>query len=366
MAGNQEEDADDKPFEASQKKLDEARRKGEVPHSNDLTTAGAYGGLLLVALALGGGMLRDLGTVLAEFLRAADPLSEILFKSPFASSARPVFDAVLRPIWAWFAVPALAAVLAVLAQRAFVVAPEKLVPKLERISPLAGAKNKFGRNGLFEFAKSTVKLILISAVLAIYCLWRLPAMIASMALDPGQVTALMLRLALEFMAIVFALTLMLGAVDAFWQSSEHQRKHRMSRKELADETKESEGDPWMKSRRRDRGVEIANNKMMADVPKSDVVIVNPTHYAVALRWDRHRGGAPVCVAKGVDEVALRIRSVATDAGVPIRHDPPTARAVHGLVEIGQEIAPEHYRAVAVAIRFAERVRGKSEARFNGP
>ncbi len=365
MAGEEEDDADDKPFEASQKKLDDARRRGEVPHSGDLTTAGAYGGLLLVASALGGGLLLDIGAVLARFLHAAEPLSELLLAGPFGPASRPLFMGVLDPLWVWFGLPALAALLVVLAQRAFVLAPEKLAPKLDRISPIAGAKNKLGRNGLFEFAKSTVKLILISAVLAIYSLWRLPMMIASMALDAGQVTVLMVRLSTEFLAIVFVLTLALGAIDAHWQWSEHRRKHRMSRKELMDETKESEGDPWVKGRRRDKSREIANNRMMADVPKADVVIVNPTHYAVALRWDRQLGGAPVCVAKGLDEVAHRIRAVASEAAVPIRHDPPTARALYGLVEIGQEIAPEHYRAVAVAIRFAERVRGKAKGRSHG-
>lgn len=364
MAESQEEDADDKPFEASQKKLDDARRKGEVPHSNDLTTAGAYGGFLLVASAIGGGLLLDFGTVLTVFLERAEPLSSALFQGPFRPAASPVITAILNPLWAWFGMPFLTALLVVFAQRAFVVAPEKLKPKLSRISPLKTAQQKFGRNGLFEFAKSTAKLILISTVLAVYGLWRLPQMIGSMALDPGQVSTLMLRLALEFMAIVFLLTLALGVVDGGWQWAEHQRKHRMSKKELSDETKESEGDPWMKGRRRDRSVEIANNKMMSDVPKADVIIVNPTHYAVALRWDRQLGGAPVCVAKGIEAVALRIRAVGTDAGVPIRRDPPTARALYSLIDIGQEISPEHYRAVAVAIRFAERVRGKTAGRVD--
>jgi flagellar biosynthetic protein FlhB len=137
----------------------------------------------------------------------------------------------------------------------------------------------------------------------------------------------------------------------------------MSRKELMDETKDSEGDPVMKQQRRQRAYDIATNRMMADVPKADVVIVNPRHYAVALRWDRTAGGAPVCVAKGVDEVALRIRTVAMEAGVPIRQDPPTARALHASVEIGAEIRPEHYRPVAAAIRFAEAVRKRARRKW---
>ena len=130
----------------------------------------------------------------------------------------------------------------------------------------------------------------------------------------------------------------------------------MTHKELMDEFKEMEGDPHVKQERRQRGHEIATSRMMADVPTADVVIVNPTHYAVALKWDRTPGSAPVCVAKGVDEVAARIRATAEEAGVPIHSDPPTARALHATVDLGQEIAEEHYRAVAAAIRFADRMR----------
>ncbi len=361
MAEGQGED-DDKPFEASQKKLDEARRKGEVPHSADLTTAGAYGGLLLIAMALGSGLLLDLGAVLSGFLGEAEDLSAALLEGPFAEAALPALMALVKPVWALFAVPALAGLLAILSQRAFVVAPGKLKPKLDRISPISGAKKKFGRNGLFEFAKSTVKLTMISAVLAAFVVWRMPWMLASMALDAGQVTRLMLRLALEFFGIVFLLLLGLGAIDALWQQAEHARKLRMSKRELTDETKDSEGDPWIKGRRRDRGVEIANNRMMADVPRADVVIVNPRHYAVALKWERGGRSAPVCVAKGVDAVAARIRATAMEAGVPVRRDPPTARMLFRMVEIGQEIAPEHYRAVAVAIRFADAMRARAGGR----
>lgn len=354
-----EEDSDDKPFEASQKRLDDARKKGEVPHSKDLTSAGTFGGLLLVALGMGATSLAELGAVLAGFLSRAEELSIAFTGGPFAAASQATLVATARPLSFWFALPFLAALLLVVLQRALVFAPEKLQPKLERISPIKGAKNKFGRNGLFEFAKSTAKLILISLLLALFLIWRLPEMMASMALEESHVTGLLLRLSAEFLAIVFLITLCLGAIDGFWQVAEHQRKHRMSKKELTDESKESDGDPWMKSRRREKGIEISQKQMIADVRTADVVIVNPTHFAVALKWDRARGGAPVCVAKGVDHVAMRMRETAAEAGVPIRSDPPTARALFRIVEIGHEVPPEHYRAVAVAIRFAEAMRKRA-------
>ncbi len=153
-----------------------------------------------------------------------------------------------------------------------------------------------------------------------------------------------------------------GLADLLWQRFDHARKLMMSFQELRDEAKESEGDPHLKSERRRRGQEIATNRMLADVPTADVVVVNPTHYAVALKWSREKGSAPVCVAKGVDEVALRIREAATVAGVPIRSDPPTARALHATTELGEEISHEHYAAVAAAIRFSEEIRAKARER----
>lgn len=358
MADGQD-DADDKPFEPTQKRLDDARKKGEVPHSADLTAAAAFGGLILTAAALGPDILQEFGAVLAGLMVRAGSLSESWLTGPVAEASLGPALAVALPAMPWFGLPMGAALLAILAQQAFVMSAEKLKPKLDRISPIQGAKNKFGRNGLFEFAKSTVKLIIISTCLAVFGIRELPAALATMALEPGQVTVHMLDASLRFLVVVFVLLLALGGIDYLWQSAEHIRKHRMSRKELTDEQKDSEGDPHLKNRRRGKAMEIATNRMLADVPKADVVIVNPTHYAVALQWDRSNGRAPLCVAKGVDEVALRIRAVAEEAGVPVRHDPPTARVLHRMVEIGQEIAPEHYRAVAVAIRFADRVRGKA-------
>jgi flagellar biosynthetic protein FlhB len=133
----------------------------------------------------------------------------------------------------------------------------------------------------------------------------------------------------------------------------------MTRQEMTEEHKESEGDPHFRAHRRQRGQEIAMNRMLRAVPEADVVLVNPTHYAVALKWNRKDGRAPVCIAKGRDEVAARIRERANAAGVPVHRDPPTARALHAALDIGDEIGREHYQAVAAAIRFAEAMRKKA-------
>jgi len=264
---------------------------------------------------------------------------------------------ILIALWPFFLIPAVAALTCLFAQRAVVFSGSKLQPKLSRISPIQTAKQKFGAAGLFEFLKSFVKLVLYSIALGAYLALKLPQMIASMSLSPEQVAAEMIGLMNGLLMIVIGVTLILGAVDLIFQHSEHRRKNRMSRQEMMDELKQSEGDPYMKQHRRQRAMAIASGKMLRDVKVAQVVIVNPTHFAVALRWSREDQGAPVCVAKGVDDLAGRIREVAARHTVPIRSDPPTARALYAEVSIGEEVPPKHYQAVAAAIRFAESLSG---------
>ncbi len=149
-------------------------------------------------------------------------------------------------------------------------------------------------------------------------------------------------------------------VDAIFQHDEHRRKNMMSRKEIQDETKDAEGDPHMKGKRRQKAMEIATGQMMAAVPEASVVIVNPTHYAVALKWDGGAGTAPICVAKGVDEVAATIRRIANENAIPIHSDPPTARALYATIGIGDEVEEEYYAPVAAAIRFADDMRERAK------
>ena len=213
-----------------------------------------------------------------------------------------------------------------------------------------------------EFAKNTVKLGIVALILYNFLAGRLEDILASLYLTPAMSAALMARLTVEFLFLVFLIQLAIGGVDYLWQLFRHRQRQRMSRKEMMDEFKESEGDPHLKSARRQRAQEVATNRMLTDVASANVVVVNPTHYAVALKWDRGKGGAPICVAKGVDQIAARIRERAAEHGVPLHSDPPTARAVYATVEIGQEIRAEHYRAVAAAIRFAEAMRRKARTR----
>lgn len=362
MSADDDHDGE-KPHDPTEKKLADARRRGEFPRSADLNVAAAYGGLLIAALVAGGWSLGTAAAALAGMLARADALGRTLFDGPAAPVVAGLLGATLTPLLPWFLLPAAAVLASLLVQRAIVVAPQKLRPQLARISPLAAARQKFGRAGLFEFAKSLFKLAIFSGILATFLTSRMAEILLSARLTPAQATVTLLRLATGFLALVALISLVFGALDALFQRSEHLRKMRMSRKELLEEARQTEGDPQMRSIRRQRAREIATRSMLAEVPKADVVIVNPEHYAVALKWSRAPGSAPVCVAKGVDAIAARIRERALEARVPIYRDPPTARALYATLELGEEIAPEHYRAVAAAIRFADRMREAARRRW---
>lgn len=349
-----------KEFDPTQRKLDEARKSGDVPKSADLTSAAAQGGFLLALIALGAASAERLGAAMAGMLGDAARLSDRIFDGGTQAFTGAALVAVLLPVLPWFVIPALCAIAALAAQRGFAVSGEKLIPKLDRINPIRNAGQKFGANGLFEFAKSAAKLLVITVVLGFFLSGRLPELIRT-AQQPDRLgMAVLMATLVAFLTLSVLIAGMVGGIDLLWQRHSHTRKLRMSRKEMKDEFRSSEGDPHVKQQRRQRGYDIATNRMLADVPKADVVIVNPTHYAVALKWERKPGKAPICVAKGVDEVAARIRETAMAAGVPIHRDPPTARALYATIEIGREIHADQYRTVAAAIRFAESIRAKAK------
>lgn len=350
---------EDKPHDASQKRLEDARKKGQIPTSADLYGAAALGGLVAAAMIFGPGALSGAGLAGQGMLEQADRLAPALLRTPSATLTG-IGGALLWPLAPFFVLPGIfVLVMAVLQQSTSVVA-ERIRPKASRISPISNAKQKFGREGLFQFAKNAVKLGAISWLLVVYTMGKGDLILSSLQMSPAQSTAAMMSMMAEFLMLALLFTLLAGGIDYGWQVIQHLFRNRMSRKELTDEMKEAEGDPHVKMQRRARGQGIAMNQMLADVAKADVVIVNPTHYAVALKWRRGDKTAPICVAKGVDEIAAQIRAAAAEHGVPLHSDPPTARAIHATVEIGKPIRPDHYRAVAAAIRFAEAMRKKSK------
>jgi len=355
-----EEDAADKSFDATPHKLAEARKKGDIAKSTDLLTAASYLGLLVALMAAGAGAADRVGTAMMTLLDQADSMAPMFFAGRGAAPAGGLLQEISWGMAPIFGLPALGVVLALFAQNAWVFAPSKLEPKLSRISLISNAKNKFGRDGIFEFIKSFAKLLIFSACLAVFIYIWLPDMIGVLQTNPQTTIALLAKICTAFLSVVVIVSGIIGGVDALWQHASHMRKNRMSRKEVTDETKESEGDPHQKQERRQRAMTAAQNQMMQDVPTADVIIVNPTHYAVALKWSRLPGEAPTCVAKGVDEIAATIRRIGAEAGVPLHSDPPTARALHAAVNIGDQIRHEDYAPVAAAIRFAEEMRTRAK------
>ncbi len=347
------EDKDDRQYDPSEQKLRKAREKGDIPRSPETAVALSYLGTTL-ALALLGGAALDGWSAMAERLLGAEPWPE----APAAAADLAV--ALGRrsgaAVLAVLAAPAVLVLLGLVVQRGITFTPSKLAPDINRINPLKNAGQKFGRQGLVAFGMQLGKCTLVGAGGWILFSQLIDRLGSSAHLPAGQWTQALPWLTRQALLLALGVAVVFAAIDMFWKRLDFMRRNRMTRKEVEDEHKESEGDPHFKSARRQRAMDIALGTMLADVEKADVVIVNPTHYAVALEWKRGSGRAPVCLAKGVDEVALRIRERAREHKVPIWSDPPCARALHATVKLGEEIPHEQFGPVAAAIRFSEQMR----------
>jgi flagellar biosynthetic protein FlhB len=248
----------------------------------------------------------------------------------------------------------LAAIIGNMIQHRLVWSTEQLKPKLSKISPLAGFKRLFSKQALMNFAKGVVKLVLIGAVMAAL-LWPERTRLGTMVtLDPAAILPLTKIFALQLLGAVVAILAFIAAADFLFQYRQWFERQKMSFRELQDEFKNTEGDPHVKAKIRHIRESRMRKRMMASVPEASVVITNPTHFAVALKYERGMN-APVCVAKGMDVIALKIREVAGAHGVPIVENPPLARTLHAAVEVDDEIPPEHYQAVAEVIGYVTRL-----------
>jgi len=357
-------DQDDKQFDATESKLRKARQEGDVPRSAELQAALMYLGLGLAVLFATGWAV-PAWTGMAARALGGEPWPDGDGR-PVADLARALAGHAGLAMLAGVAIMAVPVLLGMVAQRSIVLTPKKLLPDFKRIDPVRNAAQKFGKSGLIAFAISLGKAVLLAVGGWFLYASLLSRLMASGALRDLQWVAGLGLILRDSVLLALGIGTVFAGIDLIWRRLEYLQRHRMSRQEMQDEYKESEGDPHMKSARRQKGVDIVLGSMLADVEKADVVIVNPTHYAVALEWKRGSGRAPVCLAKGVDEIAHRIRERAQEHQVPIWSDPPCARALHATVEIGQEIRAEHFAPVAAAIRFAEAMRKKARAGWGGP
>lgn len=349
----------EKSFEPTAQKLADAKRKGDVPRSMNASAAVGFIGVFIALTIVGQSVVDGAGTLLSNIIARSDTLGATILAPGGSEQFQRIGNELLSELAPLFLLPFGAVLAALLAQQAFVVSGDKVTPKLSRLNPLSNAMQKFGVTGLVQFAMNVAKMAAVTITFSFYLNARWDEIIGVARSTPATAVAMLGELLVALMAIACAIFGTIGLIDLVWQRFDHTRKLRMTHDEIREEQKRTEGDPQLKQMRRQKAEALATNRMMQDVPDADVIIVNPTHFAVALKWSRSKGSAPKCVAKGVDEIAARIREIGKEAGVPIQRDPPTARALHDTVEIGQEIKPEHYRAVAAAIRFAEEIKKKA-------
>jgi flagellar biosynthetic protein FlhB len=350
----EEHDDSEKTEDPTQRRLDDAVKHGDVVKSQEVNAW-----FVLAAAAL----------VLLSFSASTGSQLTGMFRGILANSWRVPADGggllqLAREIGvetvAAVAIPFLLLMLAAIAgnaiQHRLVWSAEALSPKFSKISPLAGAKRMFSKQSLVNFGKGLAKLVIVGSV-ATALLWparkRLEGLVAT---DPSAIMPFTRTLSLQLFGGVVAILAIIAAADYLFQYQQWYERQKMSLRDVRDEFKESEGDPKIKAKVRQLRQARQKKRMMAAVPTATVVITNPTHFAVALQWERGMA-APICVAKGMDAIALKIREVAGDNDVPIVENPPLARTLHATVEIDQEIPAEHYKAVAEVISYVMRLNG---------
>lgn len=351
-----DEDDDQKTEQPSQKRLDEAHQKGNVPNSREVGHFFMLGMVAFTVSWMIPGIMRRTGQLLLPFLSDADSLpvdekglGQLLYKLAFDSLA-----IIMMPLICGI----VAALSASFIQNGFMLSNEPMMPKLDRISPMAGFKRMFSMRSVVELLKGIAKITLVGyiAFLAIY-----PELAHIRQLPESDARAMLFFLSLlaTRMTIGVALAMFfIALLDVLYQRFQFMKSLRMTKQEVKEEYKQSEGDPMIKQRLRRLRHERARNRMMSSVPKADVVITNPTHYAIALQYSSAQMKAPVVVAKGQDLIALRIRELAKEHDIPIVENPPLARALFSSCEIEQEIPMTHYEAVAKIISYVYQLKGR--------
>ena len=350
---NSEPDNSQKTEEPTQKRLDEAARRGDVVKSQELNTWFIVAGATLVLMAFSGSMSTELAVSMRGLIANAHAIS-------MDGPALPrLFQKIGVELIAAVAIPFLLLMLAALGsnliQHRLVWSLEVLAPKLSKISPAAGFKRLFSAQALANFAKGLVKLLLVGAVLTALMWPERGRIMALERTDLGAVLPLAKTLALKLMGTVVAMMAVVALADYLFQYRQWYERQKMSLQELKEEFRQSEGDPVIRGKMKQVRQTRQRRRMIANVPKAAVIITNPTHYSIALQYERGMV-APVCVAKGVDAVAMKIREVAAEHSIPIVENPPLARALHATVEVDQAIPIEHYKAVAEVIGYVMRLR----------
>ena len=350
----EEETGQERTEEATPRRLERAREEGQVPRSRELGTAA-------ILLTGSGSMLVFGESVTHRILEIARGCFALrrgdIFETGFM--AERLVDSLYWAMWGLLPVMlalTLAAFLSPIALGGWMFSAKPMLPKFERLDPLAGLQRMFSLRSLVELLKAIAKVLVVGGA-ALLLLWSLRGDVLAMAREPLE-TAMQhaSHMVLWSALALSASTLLIAAVDVPFQLFDHAGKLRMTTQQVRDELKESEGRPEVKGRIRQLQRQMAKARMMSAVPKADVVITNPTHYAVALRYDMAQAGAPLLVAKGADHVAFRIREIAQANGVPVVSSPKLARAIFHTTEIEQEVPAALYLAVAQVLAYVFHLR----------
>jgi len=351
-----EEDDSSKTEDPTPKKLEEARKKGQVPVSREINNWVMLTAGTLVVLAMGPGMMEDLTVLIRTYIGMAHTFPETPGGIQFAIGE--AFIDVLKII----ALPLLfliaAAFIGPFIQVGPLLAPEIIKMDLSKISPSKGMARLFSMKSIVEFVKGIMKLGIVTVVGIIILkpffgtMEHMVGLPVPLAMD--EMKTLIQQLLIGILVVLF----IIAVLDLLYQKHEHMTKMRMTKQELKDEYRQSEGDPMVKAKLRQLRQQKAQQRMMQNVPTADVVITNPTHYSVALKYDPDENEAPLVVAKGVNEVAMRIRELAREHDVMILPNPPLARVLFETVEVDEAVPPAHYKAVAEIISYVFRLKGK--------
>lgn len=346
-------DQSEKTEDPTAKKLEDAHKRGEVAKSQEVNTWFVLLMVTLLIAFLAPSSAAKLGGLLRGYLSNAHALS--LDRGAMAAlwmqTGRDLATALALP----FLLLVLAAAVGNLVQHKLVLSADPLKPKLSKISPLAGAKRLFSPEALVNFAKGVSKLGLVS-ILIMAALWPELERLETVLVSPAvAILPLFHDMAVRLLFVTLLLMTVIAGLDFMWQKHRFFERQKMTLKEVKDEHKDSDGDPAVKAKIRQLRMERGRARMMSRVPEATVIITNPTHYAVALSYDEGMN-APICVAKGVDAVALKIREVAESTNVPIVENPPLARALYATVEIDDQVPEDHYKAVAEVIGFVMRLK----------
>ncbi len=345
---DQDQDDDDRTEEPTQRKLEDAIKRGDVPRSQEIGTLFVLGGMALSLLMFGASSARDLLFAMKPFIGNVHQISGD------SAGVRYALTIALGTTLAAVALPFLMLMISGLAgglvQHRPLWTVEPLAPKFNRVSPMAGAKRIFGKEAFVQFFKGLFKIGLVGIVVWLVIAGEHDRGDAMARMDVVSLLPATQALVLKVLGSVLAVFAALAGADFLYQRFTWMKRQRMTKQEMKQEFKEQEGSPEIKAKRKQIAQARLRRRMMQAVPQATVVVMNPTHFAVALQYERGMA-APVCVAKGVDSLALKIREVAREHGVPVVENPPLARALHASVDIDEEVPVEHYKAVAEVIGY---------------